>query len=492
MSAENNDESEKYIHCKLEDIPPEYIQSVHEERERCKERKRLNQLKKGIDPEYPPELYFIKRPILQIQHHDVFKNDGMPISIMTYNCLAQAMIRRDIFPESKSALKWFRRSRVLINEITYYNPDILCLQEIDDVQIDSFWKIELAKLNLQFKYYEYKSKHHGVLIAWKSNIFHLSDFKNLDFDYIKTENIERRTKTRNVALYVSLEFNDNIIKERNNINCMKTGVIICTCHLFWHPFGTFERTRQAYILLNELKKFKDLQITHDDNIHWYSFICGDFNSTPKDTPYLSMTSKPIEYAGRAKKVIECSTSYTFSKKRNGEVEENDKELNNEHLKIHDEGFDLINQPKDMVPDSFTPTQEQAQLVNRLQEMHNKLPMIATSLYSLGYFIRHPSNVNINNDRNEPEFTSWAKSWHGVLDYIMFANEWSPLSNTKQHRKTLQEFEEDNDIEILGYLKLPKESEMKYHSQPFEGEYPSDHICLLCQVKIPYNYISHDV
>ncbi|CCH60830.1 hypothetical protein TBLA_0D03300 [Henningerozyma blattae CBS 6284] len=453
---------------------------IRKQREIFKSKKREKKLIQGEDPDHPIELSFIKRPILYLPHHGHSNRKGFKFSLMTYNCLAQAMIRREVFSDSGPALKWFRRSKVLMNEITYYNPDILCLQEIDDFQYENFWKDQLeSNLNMNTFYYKQKIKHHGVLIAWKKSIFKQVDHMVVDFDDVKTSNIARRTITRNIAMYVALKFNDEFITKNfpnllHSFDQNDIGFIISTTHLFWHPFGTFERTRQCYILLEKMKKFIDILNVKDHlKTHWYPFICGDFNSTPRDAPYLSMTSKPIEYTGREKKVIECSTAYKFSKRRNGEIGDSDEE----------EEKKLINQPKDMVPDSFTPTIEQAKLVHQLQSLHNQLALRATSLYGLAYKIVDPSNVNINNDRGEPEFTSWAKSWHGVLDYIMYVDNWDINEPPSEIGESLEEFEKNNQLLIKGLLKMPLNKDMPFHTQPFEREYPSDHISILCEMEI---------
>jgi RNA exonuclease NGL2 len=54
-------------------------------------------------------------------------------------------------------------------------------------------------------------------------------------------------KTRNVALFVALAFNEDKSK----------GMIVGTTHLFWHPQHVYERARQTGIMLREAKAFRD-------------------------------------------------------------------------------------------------------------------------------------------------------------------------------------------------------------------------------------------
>ncbi|CCH59132.1 hypothetical protein TBLA_0B02900 [Henningerozyma blattae CBS 6284] len=474
-NKQNKKSKKKNERQKKIDISPEHIAQVRAKREAARKAKRDALLAQGIDPDCPKELQFIKRPILQMHENEPVK--GFKFSLMTYNCLAQALIRRKLFPEGGDALKWHRRSKVLLNEFKHYNPDIICLQEIDHVQYQSFWKEEFSKLGYECQFYKKPSKNHGVSVVWKKELFEMTDRMLVDYDKELSGDIEPRTTTNNIALLLSLKFSKKVT-ERFPKNINKTGILIGTTHLFWHPFGTYERTRQCYIILNKMKEFIDrvniLQNNGDkDFSHWYPFFCGDFNSQPFDSPYLSMTSKPIKYSGRSKTVIECSTSFKFSKKRDGE-EGDDEEGGN----IEKFGKD---QPQHPVPDDYQANDEQKLLVTKMQELHNSLDMRAISLYSAGYSKVHPENSGIDNERNEPEISNWAHIWRGLLDYLFYIKSWDFTPN--KEIDSLEDFERENDIKIRGYLRMPPAKELPSHGQPFEGEYPSDHLCMLCEVEL---------
>lgn len=74
---------------------------------------------------------FIKRPLLRIPHGPLHRG-GMHVTVMTYNVLAQNLIRRELFSHSKDAVKWKNRSKVLANELSHYQPDVLCCQVMSD------------------------------------------------------------------------------------------------------------------------------------------------------------------------------------------------------------------------------------------------------------------------------------------------------------------------------------------------------------------------
>lgn len=458
-----------------EEMSPEHVAKVRAEREAARKAKRDALIAKGLDPDYPPELQFIRRPLLAL--HDQEPAKGFTFKLMTYNCLAQALIRRKLFPDSGDALKWFRRSKVLRHEFELYNPDVLCLQEIDHIQYQHFWKEELGKLGYDSQFYKQPCKNHGVSIAWKRDLFEMTDRMLIDFDSEKSGDIQRRTLTHNSGLLLSLKFTDKVRK--NYPDTKKCGILVGTSHLFWHPFGTYERTRQCYVVLKKMKEFiKRVNILQNGNdgdlSQWVPFFCGDFNSQPFDTPYLSMTSKPVEYKARAKTVIECSTSYTFSKLRNGEEDADDEEGGN----IEKFGKD---QPQTPVPQAFSANTEQTQLVNDMQSLHNSLDMRAISLYSVAYNKVHPDNAGLDNERGEPEMSNWANTWRGLLDYLFLITNWD-FSDRKEVDE-IDVFEKENSVRIRGLLRMPPGSEMPHHGQPHEGEYASDHLSMMCELEI---------
>ncbi|GME81473.1 unnamed protein product [Ambrosiozyma monospora] len=393
-------------------------------------------------------------------------SESFNFTIMTYNLLAQALIRRKLFPTNGDILKWSKRCKVLITELKHYNSDILCVQEMDYIQYNSYWKVELGKLGYLNKYYRSGIKNHGVAIFYKESLFNFLDISHVDYDNEETGKVLPRTTTTNVGLILSL----NLKKDPSK------ALLIGTTHLFWHPFGTYERTRQTYVVLRKMKELQSrLKILHPEITKSWMMFAGDFNSQPFDSPYLSITSKPIEYDGRCKTVISCSTSFTYSSLREGGSGEEEEGGNIEKFGE--------NQPKDPVPESFQATEEQLKLVQDMQDLHNSLPLRAISLYSVAYKLVDPKNAGLDNDRGEPFFSNWAHTWRGLLDYIFVIRDWDVTSDNSKVDK-LEDFEEENGIIINKLLKLPHKDEMGA-GQPREGEYPSDHLCMIADLTLKW-------
>ncbi|SCU99841.1 LAMI_0G01200g1_1 [Lachancea mirantina] len=454
-------------------VSAEHIAQVRAKRQAERKAKKEAMIARGLDPDCPPDLQFIRRPLLEVDSQCEVK--GFKFKLMTYNCLAQALIRRKLFPNSGNALKWFKRSQVLLKEFEYYSADILCLQEIDFIQYQSFWKKNLHGLGYDLQFHRHGTKNHGVTIAWKRELFSMADRMLIEYDKEASDSIEPRTTTNNVGLILALKFSDRVTSRFPGSS--SKGILVGTTHLFWHPFGTFERTRQCYVLLKKMKEFSRRVMVLQDGADrqdqkWYPFICGDFNSQPFDAPYLSMTSKPISYEDRAKTVIACSTSYTFSKRRNGE--DCDEEEGGNIEKYGD-------QPATPVPQQFDANQEQLQLLSDMEKIHNALPARAISVYSVGYKSAHPENAGVDNKRHEPEISNWAETWRGLLDYIFFIQTWD--FSDKRKPDELGNFRRENGVTIRRLLRMPPACEMPSHGQPHEGEYGSDHLAMMCELEL---------
>ncbi|KSA01013.1 uncharacterized protein AC631_03200 [Debaryomyces fabryi] len=472
-------------------LTPEYIEEQRRQRNLKKEKKKQELLAQGIDPNTvntPVELRFRTRELLELPNN-VTDDDSFKIKIMSYNILAQALIRRKLFPTSGNALKWSTRSQVLLSEFKHYDADILCLQELDFIQYNSYWRKELGKLGYEMKYYRADTKNHGLAIAFKTDKFICKHQSFIYYDKETSGELRPRTATQNIGLLACLDFTPQILSKYSNIS--RNGIIIGTTHLFWHPFGTFERTRQTYLILKKFKEFASTMNTLKGNDKdWYSFFAGDFNSQPFDAPYLSISAKPAKYADRARTVLGCSLSYQYSKNRGVIDNDNSNEDEEDEQEEEEEGGNIekfgTNQPKDPVPESFEPTPEQLKLVNSMQDLHNSLDMRAISLYSVGYKLVDPDNSGLDNDRDEPIFSNWAHAWRGLLDYIFVISSWDDKNESFADKiDTVKDVEQNNGVRITRLLKLPLPKDMgpEPSGQPRLGQYPSDHLCLMAEVAL---------
>ncbi|KAF8560438.1 endonuclease exonuclease phosphatase [Imleria badia] len=206
---------------------------------------------------------------------------------MTWNLLAQALVRSELFPTSGKARKASERTPMLHAEILSHQADILCMQEVD--RLDKL----LPALDLAGYAYSYASgpdKPHGCLIAYKNTIFRSIHEATIEYDKLEAKrNPELSTqarigsshRTRNIANILALQSIDP--------ESQVQGYIIATTHLFWHPAYTYERARQAGLLVREVIACQELWQLRD----WPCIIAGDFNFPPDDPAYSLLVGEPL-------------------------------------------------------------------------------------------------------------------------------------------------------------------------------------------------------
>ncbi|KAF9106317.1 hypothetical protein BGX29_009853 [Mortierella sp. GBA35] len=216
---------------------------------------------------------------------------------MTYNLLAQALVRRDMFPHAtQKALRWKFRKQNILQEFLRFAPDLACLQEVDFW--DEVYYPALTKAGYETAYHKNHNKKHGCAIIWRKTRFEKVEQKSLEYD----ENGQPTFTTGNVGLMVALKplkqsaknpdpnadmvLPDEDEEHDDSTNGQETelpgGILVATTHLFWRPDGSYERLRQASILLDKIQEWnKDLNYT--------ILLGGDFNTTPRDAAYRAMT-----------------------------------------------------------------------------------------------------------------------------------------------------------------------------------------------------------
>ncbi|KAF9111428.1 hypothetical protein BGX27_004942 [Mortierella sp. AM989] len=220
---------------------------------------------------------------------------------MTYNLLAQALVRRDMFPHaSQKALRWKFRRQNLLQEFLAFGPDLACLQEVDFW--DEFYYPNLTKAGYETAYYKNKNKKHGCAIIWRKTRFEKVDQQTLEYDDVgqptfMTGNIglmvglkplkhtaENPDPNADMLLADETEDDESAGIKANGAEETNTpgGLLVATTHLFWRPDGSYERLRQASILLEKVKEW-------NQNLKFTVLLGGDFNTTPRDAAYRAMT-----------------------------------------------------------------------------------------------------------------------------------------------------------------------------------------------------------
>ncbi|PIL31576.1 hypothetical protein GSI_06278 [Ganoderma sinense ZZ0214-1] len=335
---------------------------------------------------------------------------GQMIRLMTWNLLAQSLVRRELFPTS-DCLKAGQREHMIYKEINSLKATICCLQEVDRTE-----KLfpQLEKAGYAWVYAAGPRKKHGCLIAYRKDAYQCVRQKVVAYDdqEVRSEGDGQARRgssfrTKNIGSLVALRRLQG-----------DDGIIIATTHLFWHPAYTYERARQAGILLREVTSFRKEGTVVEE--HWPCVLAGDFNFGPDDPAYSLLVGNellPVQKARiQSSRVVHATIDPSVSTSGAAVAEE------------EEEGAELGENDPDRITVNARAAQPSDGLLSdaELKGLFRQSGT-PTSAYDAGQRL-YPSagehtfgsRVPIPEGRCgafEPIYTSYTHYWQAVLDYI---------------------------------------------------------------------------
>ncbi|KAJ2725317.1 RNA exonuclease ngl2 [Coemansia sp. Benny D115] len=207
-------------------------------------------------------------------------------TVMSYNILCQKLIKRNLFKyASKNSLRWKSRKRLIINELSYFDADIMCLQEVGTEDWNLEYRHHLKVTGYQSRFLQSIRKSHGVVIAWKPELFYAIEEASVNMDR-SMEVCGERLNTDNVALLMVLGLGK--APAAGSDGKQAPGIIVSSTHLFWKPAACYERLQQQVALLRAIRELQE-------KYPGYPVIsCGDYNTTPDDAGYFLLTQpRPV-------------------------------------------------------------------------------------------------------------------------------------------------------------------------------------------------------
>ncbi|KAJ7783877.1 Endonuclease/exonuclease/phosphatase [Mycena maculata] len=363
----------------------------------------------------PPDIQqntgsILSRPWINLGRTD--NQEGTRVKLMTWNLLAQCLVRRELFPTS-NCLKGAQRQPMLHTEILAQNADIMCLQEVDS--LDKLLPA-LEAADYDHHYVAGPGKKHGCLVAFKKTYSKVEErVIHYDEQHVRSGGDETRLtfshrsrgstfKTRNIASLIALK----------NLSRGGEGVVIGTTHLFWHPRYTYERTRQAGILVREIVKFRsDLHLEN-----WPCMIAGDFNFSPNDAGYSLLVGDQLSTEQREQlefsRVVHVSidpsvppTTGTPLRDDENEAVDPDRVMTNARHAIPADGLLSDEELVSLFPSTST-------VWSAYDEGLRKHADKSTDLQTFGNRMSLPRSIK---GYHEPEYTSYTHYWKARLNYI---------------------------------------------------------------------------
>ncbi|CAG8547611.1 8274_t:CDS:2 [Scutellospora calospora] len=399
-----------------------------------KEKRKKDQVEQNKQQTQEIQSEPILRQMVPVLFSDVEETDQDGITIMTYNLLAQSLVRREFFPESGDALKWKNRRPRLLKEILYYKPDVACFQEMDYSNYYDTFKPEFESVGYD-TCFAVIGKRHDLTI---------------EFDKVGVP-----TMTTNcIGLIVSLKYCETPSDELNFSN---SGLIIGTTHLYWRPQSMYERARQCLILCENLMKVKE-------EFGFEAILAGDptyklmVNNTPLTVEEVSILDASMRSFGE-KDIIENTDA--ISKNDTGLLT-NSSNLPVEPISQQISSSTSVEKstPTDL---TFQPT------LPKLLSNFASLPC-CVSLYA-----QHLNSIDPENTiYSEPKFTNYGLHFKGTLDYIFHFCQNDENPNSEICDKNIK-----TKVKVTKLLKMPLEEELT--PLPPNYKFNSDHLCLMAEV-----------
>ncbi|TBU34516.1 Endonuclease/exonuclease/phosphatase [Dichomitus squalens] len=427
------------------------------------EQRRLKKQQAKLHP--PPKTENDQGHILPRQWLDISSQttgtSGRTVRLMTWNLLAQSLVRRELFPTS-DCLKAGQREHMLYNEINSHNATICCLQEVDRTE-----KLfpQLEKPGYFWVYAVGPRKKHGCLIAYRKDAYECVRQKVVVYDEeeVRAEgdgNARRGLsfRTKNIGSLVALR----------QLGGGDDGIIVATTHLFWHPAYAYERARQAGVLVREVTKFRSEGTEIEQR--WPCILAGDFNFGPDDPAYSLLVGDELLPSQKARlessRVVHATVDPAISVDGASAAEEDEEgaesgENDPDRIIVHaraaqpTDGLLTDTELEDLFRQSGTPT-------SAYDTGLRTLPDLAAGGLTFG------SRVSIPEGRRgafEPVYTSYTHYWQAVLDYIFVLD--AP----------------GRDVSVVRLAK-PHSKDSFGEGLPRKGVCGSDHISLAADLRWP--------
>ncbi|TNY22231.1 Endonuclease/exonuclease/phosphatase, partial [Rhodotorula diobovata] len=232
------------------------------------------------------------------------------VSVMTYNILCDKYATSERYGyTSAAALDWDYRKQRILGELLKHKPDIICLQEVDAEQFETFFLPRLSEHGYDGVHYR-KSRAWGVPDQEKRQVDGCATFFNSDsFALVRHHVVEfsrvalqrfDRDKTDHLLDRVVSKDNVGVLTLLEN---RRTGerLIVAQTHIHWNPLFCDVKLVQVALLMEELAKVADGFAREPPRtvglakglrapryvcgVEVATIVCGDLNSTPDSAVY---------------------------------------------------------------------------------------------------------------------------------------------------------------------------------------------------------------
>ncbi|GIX64257.1 endonuclease/exonuclease/phosphatase family protein [Babesia caballi] len=236
------------------------------------------------------------------------QSDIRHLRVMSFNILSPTYVATEesierFFPYC--APEWLDssyRKPLILREILMIKPQVLCLQECATSAYRDYMEPVLGQHYHSWLTIKNQASDEGCCIFLQRDLFDILDVQSVTFK----ERV-RRPEYSEVLTRIGapnwLNYNEATYFDRyhtvyqmgcfrNTLADGKNFLFIANTHLYFHPNGRHIRLLQAYVMLNELQRFKEQcakKHGFDLDSESSTIICGDFNSFKNEGTFQLIT-----------------------------------------------------------------------------------------------------------------------------------------------------------------------------------------------------------
>ncbi|XP_043241108.1 protein angel homolog 2-like [Amphibalanus amphitrite] len=213
---------------------------------------------------------------------------GPEFTMVSYNVLSQHLY--DLHPElyvgaQRDQTDWAVRAPRLWDQLTRFGADIVCLQEVEERDLQTFWipRCRQEGFNIIFKKRTGKDKMDGCALMFRESVFTLQDVATVEYMQPDCKALDRD----NVGIVARLSGAGGEL------------AVACT-HLLYNPRRHDVKLAQVALLLAELDR---LAWCGSRQTYLPILLAGDLNLEPHSPVYQFLTRGWLQYAGMTRRQL---------------------------------------------------------------------------------------------------------------------------------------------------------------------------------------------
>lgn len=206
----------------------------------------------------------------------VSRHPRFRFTLVSYNILSQTLLNDHSYLYTSCNprdLEWPRRGHRIVSELLHNKADIICLQEVESDHLQSLYRPKLARYGYECLYKKKTGyKIDGCAIFYKSKLFHLMNYKGIEFNRTDVANLLNRDNVGIIA----------VLKPKIQTQSKSSHLVIANTHLIFNPRRSDIKLAQLKLFLSEIEEIslESQDSIEDERSHHPTILCGDLNSVP--------------------------------------------------------------------------------------------------------------------------------------------------------------------------------------------------------------------